>query len=78
MNLSFTEQEMLESKAVMLNFDFNTTYNLAQKIGNSRIIFTGMGSSLIFPGKQAKNRALNFKQKKCKKKKPPVPITSLK
>ena len=63
MDLSFTEQEMLESKVVMLNFDFNTTYNLAQKIGNSRIIFTGMGSSLIFPGKQAKNRALNFNLK---------------
>ncbi|HBQ50706.1 hypothetical protein A3B42_00835 [Candidatus Daviesbacteria bacterium RIFCSPLOWO2_01_FULL_38_10] len=60
MNLSFTEQEMLESKQVMLNFDFNITQDIAQKIGNSRIIFTGMGSSLIFPGKQAKNRALKF------------------
>lgn len=60
MELSYTEQEMLESKQVMLNFDFNITASLAQKIGNSRIIFTGMGSSLIFPGKQAKNRALKF------------------
>ncbi len=60
MNLSFTEQEMLESKQIMLNFDFNITQSIAQKIGNSRIIFTGMGSSLIFPGKQAKNRALKF------------------
>lgn len=60
MDLSFTEQEMLDSKQVMLNLDFNITQNLAQQIGNSRIIFTGMGSSLIFPGKQAKNRALKF------------------
>ncbi len=63
MDFSFTEQEMLESKQVMLNFDFNITKEIAQKIGNSRIIFTGMGSSLIFPGKQAKNRALKFNLK---------------
>jgi len=60
MKLSFTEQEMLESKQVMQNFDFNLTENIAEEIGNSRIIFTGMGSSLIFPGNQAKNRALKF------------------
>lgn len=60
MNFSFTEQEMLESKQVMLNFDFNITKDIAQKIGDSRVIFTGMGSSLIFPGKQAKNRALKL------------------
>lgn len=60
MNTSFTEQEMLEAKQVCLNFDFSITENLAKQIGNSRIIFTGMGSSLIFPGKQAKNRALKL------------------
>ncbi len=65
MNLSFTEQEMLDTKQVCLGFDFNVTKELANKIGSSRIIFTGMGSSLIFPGKQAKNRALklNIKNK---------------
>lgn len=60
MDLSFTEQEMLETEQVCLNFDFNITKELAEKIGNSRIIFTGMGSSLIYPGKQAKNRALKL------------------
>lgn len=60
MNLSFTEQEMLEAKQVCLNFNFSITENLAKEIGISRIIFTGMGSSLIFPGKQAKNRAMKL------------------
>lgn len=65
MNLTHTEQEMLESKNICLNFDFNICKNLAERIGTSRIIFTGMGSSLIFPGKQAKNRSLklNIKNK---------------
>lgn len=60
MNLSFTEQEMLEAKNVCLNFDLDICKELASKVGSSRIIFTGMGSSLIFPGKQAKNRALKL------------------
>lgn len=60
MTLSYTEQEMLDAKGVFLNFDFNITQNLAKRIGPSRIIFTGMGSSLIFPGKQAKNRAFKL------------------
>ena len=60
MNLSHTEQEMLETEKVCLNFDFSITADIAKKIGESRIIFTGMGSSLIFPGKHAKNRALKF------------------
>lgn len=60
MNLSFTEREMLEAKQICLNFDFSITQDIAKQIGNSRIIFTGMGSSLIFPGKQAKNRALRL------------------
>ncbi len=60
MNLSHTEQEMLEAKQVCLNFDFAITKDIAEKIGQSNIIFAGMGSSLIFPGKQAKNRALKL------------------
>src|SRR3989344_6929258 len=60
MELSFTEQEMLETEQVCLQFDFNQTSDLASKIGTSRIIFTGMGSSLIFPGKHAKNRAMKL------------------
>lgn len=60
MNLSFTEQEMLEAKQVCLNFDLDICKEIASKIGSSKIIFTGMGSSLIFPGKQAKNRALKL------------------
>ena len=60
MELSFTEQEMLETEQVCLNFDFNITKELSEKIGSSRIIFTGMGSSLMFPAKQAKNRALKL------------------
>lgn len=60
MALSETEKEMLESEKVCINFDFNTTKNLALKIGTSKIIFTGAGSSVIFPAKQAKNRALHL------------------
>lgn len=60
MELSFTEREMLETEQVCLNFDFNITKDLAKKIGNHRIIFAGMGSSLIFPGKHAKNRAMKL------------------
>lgn len=60
MQLSNTEIEMLETEQVVLNFDFNLTKDLAEKVGNSKIIFTGMGSSLIFPGKHAKNRAMKL------------------
>lgn len=59
-NLSETEKEMLESASVFRRFDFSVTKGIAQKIGNKRIIFTGMGSSLIFPAKQAKNRSLQY------------------
>lgn len=58
--LSHTEKEMLEAGEVCQNFDFNITKELAERIGTDRIIFTGMGSSMIFPAKQAKNRALKF------------------
>ena len=60
MKLSYTEQEMLETEKVCLDFDFGITEQLSHKIGTDRIIFTGMGSSLIFPGKQAKNRAMKL------------------
>lgn len=58
--LSYTEKEMLEAKDVCLNFDLSQTAQLAKQIGKKRIIFTGMGSSMIFPAKQAKNRALQY------------------
>lgn len=61
MKLSYTEQEMLETKKVCLNFNLDVTKEIAEQVGKSRIIFTGMGSSLIFPGKQAKNRALKLR-----------------
>ena len=60
MKMSYTEQEMLETEKVCLDFDFGITEQLSHKIGTDRIIFTGMGSSLIFPGKQAKNRAMKL------------------
>ena len=51
---------MLETERVCLDFDFGITEELSHKIGTDRVIFTGMGSSLIFPGKQAKNRAMKL------------------
>lgn len=58
-----TEKEMLESADVLKKFDFGITKNLAKEIGSTRIIFAGMGSSILFPANQAKNRAfeLNIK-----------------
>ena len=60
-----TEKEMLESADVLKKFDFDVTKNLAKEIGSKRIIFTGMGSSILFPANQAKNRAfeLNIKNR---------------
>lgn len=63
MNLSHTEQEMLQAKEICENFDFEITKQIANEIGDKRIIFTGMGSSLMFPGKHAKNRALKLNVK---------------
>src|SRR5438067_1177927 len=60
MQLSETEKEMLEAEQLCLNFNFDITKGLAEKIGERRIIFAGMGSSLIFPGKHAKNRAMKL------------------
>lgn len=60
MKVSYTEQEMFKSKEVCQSFDLNKTKLLAEKIGTKRIIFSGMGSSLIFPGKQAKHRSLLY------------------
>ena len=55
-----TEKEMLESADVIKKFDFGITKNLAKEIGSKRVIFTGMGSSVLFPAKQAKNRAFEL------------------
>ena len=55
-----TEKEMLESADVIKNFDFNVTKSLAREIGTKRVIFTGMGSSVLFPAKQAKSRAFEL------------------
>ncbi len=60
MALSHTEQDMLESEEICSHFDFDITKELARRIGTKRIVFSGMGSSLIFPGKQAKHRALLY------------------
>jgi len=55
-----TEKEMLESANVLKKFDFSITKKIAKTIDSKRIIFTGMGSSVLFPAKQAKNRAFEF------------------
>ncbi len=60
MALSNTEKEMLESRDVCSNFNFDVTWELAKEIGTKRIILSGMGSSMIFPVKQAKTRSLKF------------------
>lgn len=52
-----TEKEMLEGADVFRGFDFEETKSLAEQIGQKRIIFAGMGSSILFPGKQARSRA---------------------
>lgn len=59
--LSETEIEMLQAKNVCNTFDFEITQALAKRIGGKRIIFTGMGSSMIFPAKQAKSRAMKLR-----------------
>ncbi len=60
-----TEKEMLESVDVIKNFDLEITKKISNEIGNKRIIFTGMGSSVLFPANNAKNRAfeLNLKNR---------------
>ena len=55
-----TEKEMLESADVLKSFDFSLTKKIAKEIGSKRVIFTGMGSSVLFPAKQAKNRAFEL------------------
>ncbi len=60
MEQSETVKEMLESRGVCEGFDFSVTKEIAEEIGEKRIIFTGMGSSLLFPGNNAKNRALKL------------------
>jgi len=55
-----TEKEMIESADVIKNFNLGVTEKLAEEIGSKRIIFTGMGSSVLFPAKHAKNRAFEL------------------
>ncbi len=57
---SETEKEMLEGALVCRNFNFSVMEGIAKKVGKRRIILTGMGSSVLFPAKQAKNRALKL------------------
>ncbi|MBI4015578.1 MAG: SIS domain-containing protein [Candidatus Aenigmarchaeota archaeon] len=57
---SETVKEMLESGGVCEKFDFSLTKDIAKEIGDKRVVFTGMGSSLLFPGNNAKNRALKL------------------
>ena len=59
-NLSETEKEMLKSAEVLKRFEFSITEKLAKEIGSKRIIFTGMGSSFIFPAAQARHRAFEL------------------
>ena len=59
-HLSETEKEMLESAEVLKRFEFSITEKLAKEIGSKRIIFTGMGSSFIFPAAQARHRAFEL------------------
>lgn len=60
-----TEKEMLEGAEVFKAFELSETETLAEEIEGERIIFAGMGSSILFPAKNAKNRAfqLNIKNK---------------
>jgi glutamine---fructose-6-phosphate transaminase (isomerizing) len=55
-----TEKEMFESASIMKKFKIDSTKELAENIGSKSIIFTGMGSSVIFPGNNAKHRALSL------------------
>ncbi len=60
-----TEKEMLESAEVIKRFDFSITEKIAKDIGSKRVVFTGMGSSVLFPANHAKSRAfgLNIKNR---------------
>lgn len=60
-----TEKEMFEGADVLREFDFSITKKIAKEIGSKRIIFAGMGSSVLFPARQAKSRAfeLNIKNR---------------
>lgn len=55
-----TEKEMAESAGVFRAFDFDETKLLAKSIGAKRIIFAGMGSSILFPAKNAKARSFGL------------------
>ena len=55
-----TEKEMLESAEVFRAFELGETKSVAEEIGGKRIIFAGMGSSILFPAKNAKIRAFEL------------------
>lgn len=60
MNSSHTEQEMSDSVDVCRRFDFTLPPEIFPLLSCRRLLFTGMGSSVLFPGFQAKNRALHL------------------
>ncbi len=55
-----TEKEMFESAKLIRGFDLNLTKKIAKDIGSRKLIFTGMGSSVLFPANHAKSRALEL------------------
>ena len=55
-----TEKEMLESAEVFRAFELGEAKALAEEIGEKRIIFAGMGSSILFPTRNAKSRAFEL------------------
>src|SRR3989338_7621215 len=60
-----TEKEMEEGAEAFRAFGLDETRALAEEIGGKRIILAGMGSSILFPAKNAKSRAfgLNIRNK---------------
>jgi len=62
MELSHTEKEMFETIDVVRKFDLRKIEGFAKKleIGQKQIILTGMGSSVLFPAKNAKDAAFRI------------------
>ncbi len=65
MALSKTEEEMQDAGRIFNEIYLEKIGDLADEIKDKRIIFIGMGSSVIFPGRNAKERSLklNIKNK---------------
>ena len=55
-----TEKEMLEGAEAFRAFELDETKALAEEIGGKMVIFAGMGSSVLFPAKNAKSRAFEL------------------